>query len=142
MNIKIKYLENSSKIVKVGGKKSNWYDLYTYEDVNFNKNDFRLINLGVAMKLPEGYEAHIVPRSSTFHQFGIIQTNGVGIIDNSYSGPDDIWRFPALATRDAFIPKNTRICQFRLYKIQEDLDFIEDDLANEENRSGFGSTGI
>jgi dUTP pyrophosphatase len=142
MNIKIKYLENATKIVKVEGNKSDWYDLYTYSDVNLLKNDFKLINLGVAMKLPEGYEAHIVPRSSTFSNYGIIQTNGVGIIDNSYCGPDDLWRFPALATRTVFIPKNTRICQFRLYKKQENIDFIEDSLSNEKNRSGFGSTGI
>jgi dUTP pyrophosphatase len=103
--------------------------------------DFKLISLGVSMKLPEGYEAHIVPRSSTFKHWGLIQTNHMGIIDNSYSGDSDIWMFPALATQDVVIEKNSRICQFRLVKRMDDLTLTTVDYLDGANRGGFGSSG-
>ena len=120
----------------------DWIDLRAAETVVMRKENFRLISLGVSMKLPDGYEAHIVPRSSTFLKFGIIQTNHCGIIDNSYSGQNDIWKFPALAMRDTVINKNDRICQFRIVKRMEDIEFLEVDSLDGPDRGGFGSTGI
>lgn len=138
--IKIKYHADIDKIEPI--EKGNWIDLRTAEDVKMKKEDFYLISLGVSMKLSDEYEAHIVPRSSTFKNFGIIQTNSYGIIDNLYSGTTDIWMFPAYAVRDTFIPKNSRICQFRLQKIQGRIMFDEVDSLDIKDRGGFGSTGI
>ena len=104
--------------------------------------EFRLISLGVSMKLPEDYEAHVIPRSSTFKNFGVLQTNSFGLIDEGYCGTQDIWRFPALAVRDTVIHKNDRICQFRIERHQPPITFFEVDDLEEESRGGFGSTGI
>lgn len=122
-------------------EQGDWVDLYTAEEVFLKEYEFKLISLGVSMKLPEGYEAHIVPRSSTFLRFGVIQTNHMGVIDNSYSGENDIWRFPALALHQTHIPKNTRICQFRLVKKMPQFDLQEVDHLDGPDRGGFGSTG-
>ena len=123
----------------------DWIDLFTAEDTYMKASnagyDFKLISLGVAIKLPEGYEANIVPRSSTFMKYGVIQANHYGVIDNAYCGNDDIWKFPAIAFRDTFIPKGTRICQFRLNKIQPPVTMIEVESLDGPNRGGFGSTG-
>lgn len=105
------------------------------------KGDFKLIKLGVGMKLPEGYKANVYPRSSTYKNFGIILANSVGQIDNSYSGDADEWRFPAIAMRDTIIHKNDRICQFEIQKIQPEIEFIEVEHLDEESRGGIGSTG-
>ena len=94
------------------------------------------------MELPEGYEAHIVPRSSTFKNFGIIQTNHYGIIDESYCGDNDQWCFPAFALRDTIIHKNDRICQFRIVKKQPPVEFEVVEHLGKTDRGGFGSTGI
>ena len=102
---------------------------------------FRLIRLGVGMILPDGYEAHVAPRSSTVKNFGIIQTNSPGVIDNSYSGEEDEWRMPAYALRDTVIRKNDRICQFRIVEKQPALTFEIVEHLNDESRGGFGSTG-
>lgn len=110
------------------------------EEIVLLPGDFKLIPMGVAMKLPEGYEAHLAPRSSTFGKYGIIQTNGIGIIDSTYCGNEDEWLMPVLATRAITIPRGTRICQFRIVEKQPPLDFvISTDLG--ESRGGFGSTG-
>ena len=93
------------------------------------------------MKLPEGYEAHIVPRSSTFKHWGILQTNHMGVIDNSYCGNNDVWMFPALATRDVLIEKNSRICQFRIQKKMDEVTFLHVDELRNVDRGGFGSSG-
>ncbi len=139
--IKIQYLEpDTPRLAYIDGK-SDWIDLRAAEDVKLKAGEFRLIHLGVAMRLPEGYEAHIVPRSSTFKNFGILQANHMGVIDESYCGPGDWWRFPALAMRDTVIRKNDRICQFRIMKHQPALVFEEGTLSG-ENRGGFGSTGV
>lgn len=122
-------------------KKGDWCDLYCIEDVSLNKGDFKLISQGISIKLPEGYEAIIAPRSSTFKKYGILQANGIGIIDNSYCGDGDIWMFPAYATRDVVIEAGTRICQFRIQKKQPRLEFISVSSLGEEDRGGFGSTG-
>lgn len=118
-----------------------WVDLYTAEDVRLDPLDFKIISLGVAMELPDGYYAQVVPRSSTCKNFGVIMANSVGIIEHSYCGNDDIWGFPAVAIRHTQIPKGTRLCQFRLVKQDEPIEFEEvEDLGN-PNRGGWGSTG-
>ena len=108
--ITIKYFTDKiEKLTYIDGK-SDWIDLRAAEDVALKAGEFKLIPLGVAMKLPQGYEAHVVPRSSTFKNFGIIQTNHCGIIDESYCGDNDQWYFPAYALRDTEIHVNDRIC--------------------------------
>lgn len=138
--IKIKYHVKGLKQIKdidIG----DWIDLRAAETVEMWEGDFKLISLGVSMKLPKGYEAHVVPRSSTFVKWGILQTNSMGVIDNSYSGTDDIWYFPAYATKRTKIKKNDRICQFRIVPKQPMVRFEECDVLDEKNRGGFGSTG-
>lgn len=142
MDIKIKYFtEDIDKLRYVDGK-SDWIDLRAAETVEMKKGEFKLIPLGVAMVLPKGYEAHIVPRSSTFKNFGIIQTNHMGVVDESYCGPNDQWFFPALAMRDTRISKNDRICQFRIMEHQPSIEFITNMLEDNIDRGGHGSTGV
>ena len=121
--------------------KSDWIDLRAAEDVEMKKGEFRLISLGVAMELPEGYEAHVVPRSSTFKNFGLIQANHMGVVDSSYRGDNDIWHFCALAVRDTQIHVGDRICQFRIMKNQPRIVFEETAHLEGCDRGGFGSTG-
>lgn len=138
-SIKIKYHADIPQIeVNPNG---DWVDLRAAEDVEMKAGDFRLISLGVSMKLPEGYEAHIVPRSSTYKNWGIIQANHMGVVDNSYCGNNDIWKFPAIAIRNTRIYKNERICQFRIVKKQPKLEFEVVDRLDDTDRGGFGSTG-
>ena len=140
MEIKIKYhnpeLERVQSLT-VG----DWIDLRAAEDVVMKAGEYRIISLGVSMQLPEGYEAHVLPRSSTFKNFGIIMTNSEGIIDNSYCGQDDIWGFPALALRDTTIHLNDRICQFRIVPVMGSVDLITVANLSAPSRGGFGSTG-
>lgn len=139
--IKIQYLDDSiSRLEYIDGK-SDWIDLRAAEDVELKEGEFRLIPLGVAMQLPEGYEAHIIPRSSTYKNFGIIQSNHMGLVDESYCGPNDWWYMPAIALRDTKICKNDRICQFRIEKHQPKLVFDEVSALTGEDRGGIGSTG-
>ena len=138
--IKIKYFDAGIAPLK-RITKGDWIDLRAAEDIEMKAGEFRLIPLGVGMILPEGFEAHVVPRSSTFKKYGIIQTNSMGIIDNSYSGDADQWMLPALAMRDTVIPKNERICQFRIVKSQPKVEFLTVETLNDESRGGFGSTG-
>ena len=139
--IKIKYHNpDLAKIEKI--EVGDWIDLRAAENVKLSTGEFKLINLGISMKLPEGYEAHVVPRSSTFKTWGILQTNSIGIIDNSYSGTNDIWRFPAYAIRDTEIKVNDRLCEFRIVKKQPQVEFIEVDKLDDTDRGGFGSTGV
>lgn len=139
--IKIKYFTDKiDKLEYIDGK-SDWIDLRASEDVEFKKGEFKLIPLGVAMKLPKGYEAHILPRSSTYKNFGIIQTNHCGIVDGSYCGDNDMWKMPVLAMRDTKIHVNDRICQFRIFKNQPEIIFEETDHLGGADRGGFGSTG-
>jgi dUTP pyrophosphatase len=142
MNIKIKYFTDKiDKLEYIDGK-SDWIDLRAAEDVELKANEYRLIPLGVAMELPKGYEAHVVPRSSTFKNFGIIQANHHGVIDSSYCGDDDQWFVPVYALRDTRIAVNDRICQFRIIENQPKLTFEEVAHLSSENRGGFGSTGM
>lgn len=138
--IKIVYHSDIEKIERIS--KGDWIDLRSAEDVILKKGEFKLVNLGVSMQLPDGYEAHIVPRSSTYKNFKIIQTNHQAVIDNSYSGTNDIWKYPVYAMEDTVIHKNDRICQFRIVKSQPEVHFIETDMLNNECRGGFGSTGV
>lgn len=118
-----------------------WIDLYTAEDVYLKQFEFRIISLGVSMKMPEGYYAHIVPRSSAFKNFGVLMTNSMGVIENDYSGDGDVWGFPALAMRETIIPRGTRLCQFRLFKSAEPVEFVRVEHLDGPDRGGFGSTG-
>ncbi len=140
--IQIKYFTDKiDKLAYIGGK-SDWIDLRAAEDVELKAGQFKMIPLGVAMKLPKGYEAHIVPRSSTFKNFGIIQTNHMGVIDETYCGSNDQWHFPAYALRDTIIHVNDRICQFRIMEHQPQVNFEQAEELSDQDRGGLGSTGI
>jgi len=133
-------------------KNGDWIDIAIPNDVTIEKDDFKLIDLGFAAKIPIGYEAHVLPRSSTFMKYGILMANSMGIIDNTYSGDSDIWKFPAYALKNTHIEKGTRIAQFRLVKTM-DSDFIDTaevldpryiyvvNHLDDTDRGGFGSTG-
>lgn len=138
--IKIVYHnKNIGKIEEIVG--GDWYDLRAAETVDMTAGEFKLISLGVSMKLPEGYEAHLAPRSSTFKKWGITQVNSFGVIDNSYSGTNDIWKVPVMAHRDTTIYEGDRICQFRIVKKQPEITFVEVEELDSTDRGGFGSTG-
>lgn len=139
MEIKIKYFTDIEKIKQIPN--GDWVDLRSAKDITLKKGEFAIIPLGVGMKLPFGYEAHIVPRSSTYKNYGIIQTNHMGVIDNSYSGDNDQWGMPVIAMRDTTIHKNDRICQFRITQKQPDFEFTEVECLDTKSRGGFGSTG-
>ena len=139
LSVKIKYHTDMLPIGQF--ENGDWIDLRAAEDVEMSAGDFRLISLGVSMKLPEGYEAHVVPRSSTYRRWGIIQANHIGVIDNSYCGDNDIWKFPAIAIRDTTIYKNDRICQFRIVKKQPEFEFEEVEYMDNPDRGGFGNSG-
>ena len=138
--IKIKYFTNDiTKIEKIDV--GDWIDLRAAENVTLKSGNFKLVPLGVGMKLPEGYEAHIAPRSSTFLKWGVLQTNSVAVIDESYCGDEDQWFMPVYAARDTEISKDSRICQFRIVKKQPKIIFEEVEHLDEKSRGGFGSTG-
>ena len=139
--IKIQYKDETIERLKYIDGKSDWIDLRAAERIELKQGEFKLIPLGVAMQLPKGYEAHIVPRSSTYKNFGIIQTNHTGIVDETYCGPNDWWYMPAYALRDTVIEKNDRICQFRIQKHQPEVIFEEVDVLTGQDRGGIGSTG-
>lgn len=139
--IRIKYFtEEIEKLTYIEGK-SDWIDLRASEEVALKAGDFALIPLGVAMELPKGYEAHLLPRSSTFKTWGLIQTNSMGVVDCSYCGDNDMWRMPVYATRDTVIHVNDRIAQFRIMENQPTICFEETAQLMNEDRGGFGSTG-
>lgn len=137
--IKIKYKEGVDPITILPN--GDWIDLRCAEDTALKAGEFKYIPLGVAMQLPEGFEAIVVPRSSTFAKYGVLQTNSIGVIDNSYCGNNDWWHFPALAMRDTFIPKNARICQFRLLPNQMNIIMQKVNNLSNNDRGGLGSTG-
>ena len=139
--IKIKYFTDKiDKLCYIAGN-SDWIDLRVAEDVVMKKGEFRLIRLGVAMELPQGYEAHVVPRSSTYKNFGLIQTNHMGVIDESYKGDADEWKWPALAMRDTEVHVGDRLCQFRIMKHQPQINFLEVASLENDDRGGFGTSG-
>ncbi|MCD7708467.1 MAG: deoxyuridine 5'-triphosphate nucleotidohydrolase [Clostridiales bacterium] len=139
--IKIRYFSDDIERLDYIDGKSDWIDMRASEDVELRAGDFALIPFGVAMELPGGYEAHLVPRSSTFKTWGLIQTNSIGVVDGSYCGDNDMWRMPVLATRDVVIHKNDRIAQFRIVKNQPQIHFEEVESLGNSDRGGFGSTG-
>ena len=148
MKIKIKYFDNAKELNMI--EKGNWCDLYANKDMFIPEGEKMMIPLGVAMQLPEGYEAHVVPRSSTFKTWGIIQTNHVGIIDNSYCGDNDQWFYPAYCLEPknfidnqygTLIRKGDKIAQFRIIEVQPKLEFEKVELLGNKDRGGFGSTG-
>lgn len=140
MKIRIKYLSKDiDKIEKISV--GDLIDLRCAEDTVIKKGELKLIPLGIAMELPKGYEAHVYPRSSTYKKHKILLSNSVGIIDESYCGDNDQWCFPAYATEDTFIEKNTRICQFRIFEHQPTIEFEEVEALGNSDRGGIGSTG-
>lgn len=139
-SVRIKYFADIERIKRV--ENGDWIDLRSAVDVDLKKDEFKLIPLGIAIELPKGYEAHIVPRSSTFKNFGIIQTNHNAIIDESYCGDNDQWYYPVYALRDTHISMGDRICQFRIMEKQPMFEFEEVDKLNNKDRNGFGSSGI
>ena len=140
MKIRIKYFEKDLVPVEKIAK-GDWIDLRAAEDLELKAGDFRYIRLGVGMILPEGYEAHVAPRSSTFKNFGILVSNSIGIIDNSFCGEEDEWRLPVYAARDTVIHKNERICQFRIVEKQPAFELETVEHLRDVSRGGFGSTG-
>lgn len=141
MEIKIKY--HDPEIEELGLEQhGDWIDLRAAENVCMNPGEFKIISLGTSMKLPAGYEAHIVPRSSTYRRNGIIMANSFGVVDEGYCGENDVWGFPALAIRPTTINKGDRICQFRIVKKMEPVNFVKVDHMEDESRGGFGSTGV
>ncbi len=141
MKIRIKYFTDRIEELEYIDGKSDWIDLRAAEDITLKKGEFALVPLGVAIELPKGYEAHVVPRSSTFKNFGIIQTNSCGIIDETYCGDNDQWFMPVYAVRDTKISLNDRICQFRIFEHQPAIEFEKTDKLDGKDRGGFGSTG-
>lgn len=139
MKIKVKY--HTDILPLEMNEKGDWVDLRASKDMVLLPGFNYYIPLGISVELPEGYEAHVAPRSSTFKNWGIIQTNSVGIIDNSYCGDNDIWMMPVYATRFTEIKKNDRVCQFRIVEKQPHLEFETVDHLGNEDRGGFGSTG-
>ena len=159
--IRIKYFEGAKKLEKIS--KGDWIDLYANKDMFIPEGTRAMIPLGVAMELPEGYEAHLAPRSSTFKTWGIIQTNSVGVVDHSYMGDNDQWHLPVycLVGKDrkhdecgiaedcgihihncgTFIHKGDKIAQFRIMEAQPEIEFEEVEHLGNEDRGGFGSTG-
>ena len=139
LTVTVQYLNKDVKRLAIE-KKGNWIDLYAAETVVIPKGEWKLVHLGVAIKLPEGYEAHLAPRSSTYKNWHIIQTNSVGVIDNSYCGPNDWWKMPVYAMEDTTIEAGQKIAQFRIMEIQPQINLVEGELVGED-RGGFGSTG-
>lgn len=138
--IKIKYHDkeiNKIEQIDIG----NWIDLRAAETVEIKKGELKLISLGISVELPYGYEANIVPRSSTAKKFKILQSNHFGVVDSSYCGDNDIWGFMAYAIEDTIINKNDRICQFRINKIMGEIKIAEVNSLGNIDRGGFGSTG-
>lgn len=140
--IKIKYHTDKIEKLRYIDGKSDWIDLRSAEDYILKKGDFKLINLGVSVEIPKGYEMLIASRSSTFKNFGLIQTNAVGIVDESYCADTDVLMWPCLATRDTEIHVNDRLCQFRIIEHQPSIIFEEVESLGNDARGGFGSTGI
>ena len=140
LSIKIKYHDPYMPRIKkfqVG----DWIDLRAAKDYDIPMFKSALIDLGISIELPEGYEAIIAPRSSTYKKYGVIQTNSIGVIDHAYCGDDDVWMMPVLAMRDTKIWKGDRICQFRIVKNQPEVEMVEVNTLQNESRGGFGSTG-
>lgn len=141
MNIKIKYHTKFDKPIQAI-ENGDWIDLKSAVTYEYKKGDFFLINLGVSMELPKGYEALLAPRSSTFKKYGLIQVNSFGVVDSSFCGNDDCWMLPVYALRDGRVEKNDRVAQFRILENQPKIEFEVVEHLNNKPRGGFGSTGV
>jgi len=139
LTIQVRYHADIPPLEKL--PQGDWIDLRAAETVDMQAGEYRLIPLGVSMKLPAGYEAHVAPRSSTFKKWGILMTNSIGVIDESYCGDNDRWFFAALAMRDTHIEKGDRICQFRIMKKMPEVALETVEFLSQPDRGGFGSTG-
>ena len=139
VKIRIRYHADIDRVEKIS--QGDWIDLRATEDVEMKKGQFKMFSLGVSMELPKGYEALCVPRSSTFRKYGVILVNSVGVIDETFCGDEDVWQFLAYAMRDTVIPKNERICQFRIIEHQPEIEFEVVEKLGNKNRGGIGSTG-
>lgn len=139
VRIRIRYHTDIDRVEKIS--QGDWIDLRAAEDVELKAREFKMFSLGVSMELPEGYEALCVPRSSTFRKYGVILVNSIGVIDETFCGDGDVWQFLAYAVRDTVIPKNERICQFRIIEHQPPIEFIEVEELGNKDRGGIGSTG-
>ena len=138
--INIRYVDDEVPRLK-HIEKGDWIDVYAWEEVELKQGELKPIKLGFALQLPDGWEAHLAPRSSTCMKFGILCANSFGVIDNSYAGDNDIWGFLAYAIRDTTIHKGDRIAQFRVVEKQPKIIFREVDHLEKPDRGGFGSTG-
>ena len=146
MKIRIRYFDGATKLKKID--KGNWIDVYSRKDIFVEQGEREMIPLGFALELPEGYEGHLAPRSSTFKTWGIIQTNSVGVVDDTYIGDNDEWHMPVycLEPKDEFgygtwIRQGDKIGQFRIMEVQPDFELVEVDSFGNEDRGGFGTTG-
>ncbi len=142
--IRVHYHSDQIKKLTRNEGKGDWIDLRAAEDVVMRAGEFRMISFGISLCLPDGYEAIVAPRSSTFRNFGILQVNSIGVIDESYGkhSTEDVWMYPVLAVRDTEIHVNDRIAQFRILKHQPRIEFEEIGEMEGEARGGFGSSGI
>ena len=144
MKLRIKYLQDATRMNKI--TKGNWIDVYAYEDTFVPEGERAMINLGFALELPKGWEGHLAPRSSTFKTWGVIQTNSVGVVDDTYIGDNDQWHMPVycLQAKDengTWIRKGDKIGQFRVMEVMPEIEFEEVEFFNNIDRGGFGSTG-
>ena len=135
--VKIKYFDKTLSELECYG---DWIDLYNKEEVSLKVSEHKLIHLNVAIKLPKGYEAYILPRSSTFKNYGLLIANSMGVVDNAYCGDNDEWKLSAIATKEITIPKGSRIAQFRIIPSQN-VKLKTVDSLNGSDRGGFGSSG-
>lgn len=145
MKIKIKYLPEAKRMEKI--TKGNWIDVYAYQDTFVPEGERAMINLGFALELPRGWEGHLAPRSSTFKTWGLIQTNSVGVVDDTYIGDNDQWHMPVycLQAKDengTWIKKGDKIGQFRIMEVMPEIEFEEVESFGNQDRGGFGSTGV
>jgi len=138
--IKVKYLADIDPLQQI--KIGDAIDVRAAKDINLKYMESTHIPLGFACELPKGYLALLMPRSSTFDKYGIIQTNSIGLIDESYCGDNDEWAMPVVALRtDIHIPKNERIAQFLVIHKEEAMNILATTHLGNANRGGFGSSG-
>ena len=152
MIIRIKYFDKATKLKKI--TKGNWIDVYANKDVFVKCGERAMVPLGFALELPEGWEGHLAPRSSTFKTWGIIQTNSVGVVDDTYIGDNDQWHMPVYClqgkeiesengeeVKGTWIRKGDKIGQFRIMEVMPEIEFEEVESFGNKDRGGFGTTG-
>lgn len=148
MQIRIKYFDNAVKLKKIA--KGNWIDVYANKDVFVEEGSRAMVPLGFALELPEGWEGHLAPRSSTFKTWGVIQTNSVGVVDDTYIGDNDQWHMPVFCLqgkdiqddkKGTLIKIGDKIGQFRIMEVMPQIEFVEVDSFGNEDRGGFGTSG-